>query len=199
MDEVTIIAVGIDAYEISTKPLIDSVRIHEPKTQIVIVDNVAPTPYTDARAEIVRLPERVCMAQAMNEGAKLARSKWLVFMNNDVICHGPFVEQIKALRPNAIYGNDPLNWWGRYWLDGWIMVMPRKVFDKVGGFDPNFIYAGFEDADYCFRAVEKGYKIQQHTFPFEHKELHSRFTMPGYMAQREKNIQYLCEKWGITR
>jgi GT2 family glycosyltransferase len=66
-------------------------------------------------------------------------------------------------------------------------------------FDENFVYAGFEDADYCFRALGMGYKVEAYPLPFVHKELHSRFTMPGYMAQRERNIEYLCEKWDIHR
>ena len=199
MDEISIIAVGIDAEYISTTPLIDSMRAHDADCQIVIVDNAADVPYQDKRAEIVRLDKRVSMAEAMNEGAKVATGRILVFMNNDVLCLAPFAETLKALSKKAIHGKDPIDWWGRHWLDGWIMVIPRTVWKKVGEFDPAFTFAGFEDADYCFRAEEKGYAVNVTDLPFEHKELHSRFSMPNYMAQRERNIEYLCKKWGITR
>jgi GT2 family glycosyltransferase len=176
--------------------LLASVEQADPGAKVIVVDNAADVPYPNAK----RLDKRVCMSAAMNYGAKFARkADWLVFMNNDVICTGLFQYQLASLPQDTIYGVDMLDWWGRRWLDGWIMAIPRPVWEAVGLFDENFVYAGFEDADYCFRALEMGYKVEAHPLPFVHKELHSRFTMPGYMAQRERNIEYLCEKWDIHR
>lgn len=42
---------------------------------------------------------------------------------------------------------------------GSFMMMPRKVFDETGGFDPDFfMYA--EELDLCHRIARKGYKIE---------------------------------------
>lgn len=192
----TLIAVGIDEYSISTAPLIASVKQHEPAGRLIIVDNCAETPYPKAK----RTDKRVSVSAAMNMGARYAQAvDWLVFMNNDVICTGPYLELLSKLSPDTIYGVDMLDWWGKRWLDGWVMAIPRRVWIDVGLWDENFIYAGFEDADYCFRALEMGYQVKTAPLPFVHKELHSRFTMPGYMEQRERNIAYLCEKWDIHR
>lgn len=197
---VALIAVGIDGWEVSSEGLIQSVRVYEPRPEIVIVDNVANPPYPRLRyARIVRTKERICMSEAMNFGAKHTEADWLIFANNDILCHAPYINLVEALDKNTVYGVDMLNWWGCRWLDGWIMVMHRSLWEAVGEFDTNFIYAGFEDADYCFRALEKGFKVEAEQLPFTHKELHSRFTMPGYMDQRERNIAYLCQKWNISR
>jgi hypothetical protein len=204
---VSLIAVGIDPWEASTLTLVETVRKHEPSAELMIVDNLAETPYPKrAGALITRTRERLCMSSAMNHGArffqKMAPRDWYVFMNNDLTCTGPFLHLFDNLRDDTVYGNDMLvNWWnsGRSWLDGWIMAIPRQVWEAVGTFDPAFTYAGFEDADYCFRCEENGFKVEAYPFPFVHRELHSRFSMPGYMAQRESNIAYLCDKWGIRR
>jgi hypothetical protein len=200
---VSLIAVGIDPWEASTLTLVETVRRHEPSASLLIVDNLAETPYPKrAGARVVRSPARLCMSSAMNYGANYTKADWLVMMNNDLTCTGPFLHLFDNLRDDTVYGNDMLvNWWnsGRSWLDGWIMAIPRQVWEAVGTFDPAFTYAGFEDADYCFRAEENGFKVEAYPFPFVHRELHSRFSMPGYMAQRESNIAYLCQKWGIKR
>mgnify|MGYP001293464684 FL=1 len=197
---VSIVAVGIDKWEVSSLPMIESVKRFEPNADIVLVDNAADEPYpTDAGARVVRLDKRVSMAEAMNYGAMFTKASWMLFANNDILCTAPYIKMVEGLSRKAIYGVDVLNWWKRRWLDGWIMAIPRGVWNRVGIFDPNFIYAGFEDADYCFRVEQAGYKVEGAQLPFIHKELHSRFTMPNYMSQREENIKYLCKKWDIER
>lgn len=196
---VTLIAVGIDNYFISSEPMIESVRIHEPKARIILVDNKADVPYPREKGvEIRRLGTRVCMSTAMNQGAAGVRSDWLIFSNNDIICTAPFIQMVNGLNKGAIYGVDLLNWWGRSWLDGWVMAIPRRIWEQVGLFDDNFLYAGFEDADYCFRVRQAGFGVEAVNLPFIHTELHSRFSMPGYMEQREANIKYLAKKWDMT-
>jgi len=197
---VSIVAVGIDRWEDSSLPMIESVRRFEPNADIILVDNAADVPYpTDAGARILRLDKRVCMSEAMNRGAELTKADWILFANNDILCTAPFIEMVGALNKKTMYGVDILNWWKRRWIDGWVMAISKQVWRRVGKFDRNFIYAGFEDADYCFRVEQAGYRVEESPLPFVHKELHSRFTMPDYMARREDNIKYLCEKWGIVR
>lgn len=195
---VTLIAVGIDNWAVSSYPMIQSVKKHEPDADIVMVENAVGSPYLDGLgATIKRLDKRVCMSAAMNAGAQVVKSDWLIFANNDIICTAPYIEKVEALNEGSIYGVDMLNWWGRSWLDGWVMAIPRGIWEKVGLFDENFLYAGFEDADYCFRVLAAGYGVEAIDLPFVHTELHSRFEMPNYMAQRERNIRYLAQKWNM--
>lgn len=43
-------------------------------------------------------------------------------------------------------------------LSGFCMLFPKKVWEEVGGFDEQF-YFYFEDADFCKRVKQKGYKL----------------------------------------
>jgi glycosyltransferase involved in cell wall biosynthesis len=49
-------------------------------------------------------------------------------------------------------------------------MMKRQVYEQVGGFDPRFDPAGYEDNDFCRRAREKGFLgvIAQDTFIYHH-------------------------------
>jgi len=44
------------------------------------------------------------------------------------------------------------------WASGACMLVSREVWEKVGGFDPNFFFGG-EDADFCQRVKMSGFKI----------------------------------------
>ena len=44
------------------------------------------------------------------------------------------------------------------WLTGACLMMPRDVFDRVGGFDESF-FMYFEDKDICKRVAEMGLKV----------------------------------------
>jgi len=44
-------------------------------------------------------------------------------------------------------------------LSGACLLVPRKVFVELGGFDPEF-RNGFEDVDFCLRARQRGYRVR---------------------------------------
>jgi N-acetylglucosaminyl-diphospho-decaprenol L-rhamnosyltransferase len=44
------------------------------------------------------------------------------------------------------------------WIEGAVMVMPRRVYDKVGGFDQRY-FLFFEDTDLCRSVREKKYQV----------------------------------------
>ena len=200
-----LIAVGIDAYQKYSAAFLRSIFQHEPAARVVLVDNHAPDIYPSEYPGVVvtRTDNRLSMAAACNYGAYAAlktwpRAKWLMFGNNDLLCTAPFVEQVEALQPSAVYGPVLLSGgdWGGSWLDGWLMAIPRKVWKAVGEFDEAFLGAGFEDADYCLRAQEHGYPSQVAPLPFEHLEAHSRYNTPDFWAKRRDNAERL-KKYGI--
>jgi GT2 family glycosyltransferase len=42
---------------------------------------------------------------------------------------------------------------------GSAMLISKKLLDELKGFDPNYFYE-YNDADICFRAIKKGYKVK---------------------------------------
>ena len=194
-----IVTVGIDEYWINTDKLVWSVFEHEPDPdcEIVVIDNAAKKPYL-AMPFVHRLDEQTSYAAAINYGISKTDAEWLLTMNNDVICNGEFVPMLEQLLP-GVYGKVMMNefGFGSAWLDGWIMVIHREVWDAVGPFDENFLKAGFEDADYCWRAELAGYPFEKVELPFYHKDAHTRYTVENYFDQRSRNMQYLREKWSL--
>ena len=53
------------------------------------------------------------------------------------------------------YGNKPLQ---VSYITGADLIIPRKILEKVGGFDPTF-FMYYEEIELCCRIVKAGYKI----------------------------------------
>ena len=45
------------------------------------------------------------------------------------------------------------------YCSGALLATPRKLFEEIGGFDPRFRPAYYEDADYCFSVRKRGHKV----------------------------------------
>jgi O-antigen biosynthesis protein len=81
--------------------------------------------------------------------------------------------------------------------------IPYQVYQTVGDFDVNFGRVGAEDRDYCLRAIEAGYSVEQATDSYV---LHfgSKSTAGGgekLIETQARVAQYLRvfeEKWGST-
>jgi GT2 family glycosyltransferase len=108
-------------------------------------------------------------------------------------------EIIKELRPDTIYGNE----W-KYSYDGMedglpavvdsaYLLIPRKVWDAVGKFDPQ-MDAAFEEVDYCIRAIDKGYRLDVVNLPITHLNLHTRRELEGYDQRWEATRRYFHHK-----
>ena len=135
-----------------------------------------------------------CYAEAMNRGVKYsAPNDWIIIINNDVLCTGDI--DTSKLDKNTIYGAKKHERWGREWLDGWFFMFHRDAWEDVGEFDENFEKAAFEDADWCFRAQDKGYKINVMDVPFVHLETSDR--LKDGSDFRDRNLEYLISKWSL--
>lgn len=66
-----------------------------------------------------------------------------------------FFSRLKNFFPHIKHNQKPYK---VDWLMGACIMMPREIYRKVGGFDPDyFMYC--EDADWCFRLAKEGYSI----------------------------------------
>lgn len=197
---ISLITVGIGDWERWTLPLIDSIRKFEPDVPIVVVDNASDPPYpADPRVQIIRT-RRTSYAAAMNTGIRLApESTHYIVINNDVLCEGPFVHLAEQQPQSVLAGNWLNRKFGRAWIDSWHWCIPKAVRRVVGEFDEGYKIAGFEDADYCFRAEQKGFIIRQSDQPFRHLVGRIRWTLKGYGNQRQENLKRLINKFDLGR
>lgn len=197
---VSLVTIGIGDWERWTLPLIDSVRRYEPDVPIVVVDNQSDPPYPSRDdVQIVRIP-RTSYAAAINVGVRMAPdSTHYIVVNNDVLCEGPFVHHAKQQPQSVVAGNWLNHKFGREWIDGWHYCIPRGAWHVVGDFDEEFLIAGFEDADYCFRAEKKGFLVRQSKQPFRHLVGRIRWTIDDYGEQRRQNLSRLIEKHDLAK
>ena len=200
------IIVGIDQWEEFTRPAVLSIQKHEPLMKIIVVDNASDPPYPFRPHDwdhplptIMRMNESGCYSKAINFGMKVSEADWTLVLNNDVLCTGPFIEShLSWMHPAMLYGNQLITYKKFRWLGLWLFVISAEVWRRVGKFDENFTVCGFDDADYCFRAAEKGIEIQQCKLPFLHYWGKTRWGIPGYPATRLENKAYLEDKHGFS-
>jgi len=174
-------------------PYIESVLRYEPETEIIITD-------------LTKEGNRYNYHRGLNSGAKRAKGDWLIFSNDDVLCTNSFSEMIENFDKNCIHGKELRRKTEEKWgfsveyLYGFILVMHRSLFEKVGEFDEVYGHAGFDDIDYCWRAQEMGFNLQAHEdLPFLHLAdlpgaSHRRYLISGYSENMKKSKEHFLEK-----
>ena len=107
----------------------------------------------------------------MNEGAKIAKGDILVFLSNDVVISGDFVVDLvtKIEDDNkAFVGGRIVDWragWNEFgnvivpYCEGWLLACTREAWDEIGGFDPRYGEADYEDIDISMTAQSLGYNL----------------------------------------
>ncbi|WP_419653310.1 glycosyltransferase family 2 protein, partial [Thiolapillus sp.] len=170
--------------------------------EVVIVDNDS-TDETERLLErvdgatIIRNDENKGFLLACNAGAKVAKGKYLLFLNNDavllddsvskavqVIEQGDGIGAVGGkilLLDGSLQEAGSLVWndgsclgYGRCdlpdkpeymfrrdvdYCSGAFLMVPLALFDELGGFDPVFAPAYYEETDFCLRLHENGYKV----------------------------------------
>lgn len=76
-------------------------------------------------------------------------------------------------------------------VTGACWLVPRAVFERLGGFDPQF-RNGHEDIDFCLRAAEQGYKI---CYVAESVIYHHIGSSSGRFDNESENERYFSSKW----
>lgn len=195
MNKVSVVIAALGGWEEYTLPAINSIRVHEPDVEIVIVDSAPESDYPDWQNIIKTEP--MSYGEAINVGIESCTGDWFLSINNDVICNAPFVHIVEKLQPAAIYGRQIIEELGHVWLGNWLALIPRAVREQVGWFDGGFKKCGFEDADYCIRAKTMGIPTLPVELPFTHLWGRTRWSDPKYPIIREENIKYFEQKHGF--
>lgn len=81
------------------------------------------------------------------------------------------------------------------------MFAKRDVIEKIGGFDPLYGKWGFEDDDYCIRALIAGYKlaIAEDVFIYHKGSSTSVSANIDYNKLLEENWENFKKKWGLPQ
>ncbi len=204
---VAAIIIGIDGWERYTLPLIESIQKHEPTCTPLVIDNASKEPYPHTLWPSLAIPvwrteERLCYSAAINLGKQRLDDwkpyDWYIVLSNDVLCVGPFAHILAEYDDNNIVGPQLWHEHGLDWIVGWCMAIPAKVWDTVGGFDPNFTYSSWDDVDMSHSARRAGFGLIEDTdLPFVHLDQKQRFGLPGYAGSEGINRNYFMRKHGL--
>lgn len=199
--KVAALIIGIDGWEKYTKPLIESINLHEPGCDVYVIDNGSQEPYPEHNGAKIFRTERLCYAAAINQAASLVNQKsvpdWYIVLSNDVVCTGPFISKLMMLGDLAI-GPEICMEHGQVWLVGWCVAASSRVWKMVGGWDPNFQVSSWEDVDFSTCVVKAGfYVVHDPSFPFKHLDQRQRFTIiEKYWESEVHNRDYFFQKHG---
>ncbi len=87
-------------------------------------------------------------------------------------------------------------------VSGALMVFDRADYDKLGGFDEQFVYGHYEDADLCLRYTAKGWKVlYDAALTFWHYEGRGSIRRPEHAGAVHYNRWLFSRKWSgsLTR
>jgi len=84
------------------------------------------------------------------------------------------------------------------WLIGFLMVCPRTIFEKLGGFDERYKMGNWEDIDFCYSAKQAGYTLAIAEDVYVHHFGTASFKedIIGYRKLLKDNQVLFEEKWG---
>lgn len=189
---VSAIIVGLNEWERYTLPCIMSIQAVDPDLNITVVDNGSVPEYPPtAGVQIERTPSKRSYAGGLNWGLQHApQADWYVLLNNDILISKPLSERIEQLDPMKLYGFQYVppnrtffNW---DYLCGWCYFVHISLIFEVGWFDEKCAPMYFEDADYCKRAQDKGFKLQFEDWQdwgIKHLEGERQVERKAYMKQ----------------
>lgn len=119
----------------------------------------------------VKNKKNIGFGGSLNRGAKAAKGEILVFLSNDVVMTGDFVERIRDEinnDANILIGGRIVYWdsgWNTFnntifpYCEGWLLACTKEVWDNLGGFDPRYKPYDYEDVDLSTTAIQKGYRL----------------------------------------
>lgn len=208
---VSIIILNYNGGKITENCLNSVLKSCGPNFEVILVDNGSRKKETEwfkklygEKIKIILSKTNLGYAAGNNLGAKKAKGKYLVFLNNDTIVPSDWLlkpvqrmekdpkiaflqPKIKWLKHKKFFeyaggAGGYLDFFGYpfvrgrifgsieedisqyddeqevFWASGVALFCQKKIFERLGGFDP-FFFAYAEENDLCFRANRAGYKV----------------------------------------
>ncbi len=164
--------------------------------EVIVIDNGSDPPL-DLPFTIIRNERNVGFSPACNQGLRAASSDIVVFLNNDIIAQGNWLEPIKAnIRPGVLVGpvlrsdqHTGIDGYPVPYLDGWCLAGYREEFIALGGWDEEYEEPSYYgDNDLCARAKARGMKLVEAPLPLQHLANATSKTM-DFQAVSARNRQ----------
>lgn len=82
-------------------------------------------------------------------------------------------------------------------ISGALMVLERKLYERMGGFDTDFIFGHYEDADLCLRIRQAGGRVVlDPALAYWHYEGTGSAKLPAHAGARLYNRWLFMRRWG---
>ncbi len=161
------------------------------------------------------------VAPAWNQGAKMATTKYLAIINNDIVVTNGWlrsliwsmdIHHLSLVSPFAATG--VLNYdlekraqsfteknLSRIWYDYdfCAFLTTKKTYEQIGPFDENYKVGGYEDTDYVYRLKKLDLKYAVTGASFIHHFGSS--TLGDFKKEGDKHVphnrEYFISKWGF--
>jgi GT2 family glycosyltransferase len=186
---VSIVIPFYNMWELTHQRLMDLYKFAPDYCEIVLVDDASTEPEcgsgiawwqkTDFIRHKIRYyknPENVGFGQSNNNGYKLAKGTYLIFLSNDVMVSGDFITDIVDLigkDDKMLIGGRIVDWaggWNEFdingkhyvipYAEGWLLGCTKVAWKGLGGFDvETYRKFDYEDVDLTMKALELGYNI----------------------------------------
>jgi GT2 family glycosyltransferase len=137
---------------------------------------------------------------ACNEGARMGKSEFIVFLNSDLEATPgwleellkPFNDKNVAVVGSRLFAVDGIEYPTpeKDMAIGCVFAVRRSIFEKLGGFDEDF-FLFFEETDYCKRAIKAGYRVVR-------SEARMTHVSPHFLPQIEGN-PFLKKCWDESK
>lgn len=160
-----------------------------------------------------RNPENVGFGMSNNNGAKLAKGKYIIFLSNDVIMYDNFVDDVIGLigeDNKMIVAGRIVDWAGGWneldidgkhyvipYAEGWLLGCTKIAWKQLGGFDPLYGKFDYEDIDLTVTALSLGYNIVDlHSKKLKHIGGATIYRLnPDRMDITKRNRELFINKW----
>lgn len=169
-----------------------------------LIDAYVAGPF-GAHMALVRNAQNEGFGPANNSGAKAAKYDLLLFTQPDVTCLSrETYDKLTLVEEGALYGARLIDWnsgwnFGIPYLEGWFLACKKTTWNLLGGFDPQYVPADFEDVDLSKTAVEKNIPLR--TLPFGVKHEHMGGSWSQFSNREEvtrRNQKLFVDKWGLN-